>query len=497
LPKEAFPNMRGSRRRPASVPQFFSFLIVVLLCALMAAPAIAAPTSHATTVVKKHSSKKSGKKSAKKSPKKSAKKGKKKKATKKKATKKKRSAARSVAARCNNRRLCPAPTSTTTTTTTSTSTTTTSPTAGTSTAPTATTTSTTTSTTASGSTGTTSVDSSTALAKGYNGFGAGVHPAASWRPYADSSPFNQSVTGAAVAPRSSQVVARALSWSLPANLTAGAADTPDDYEHPVFYSQPTDPVVTLHAFEPWGRAPIEGMQIPVPAQARPAGGTDGHMTIITPDGWEYDLWEAKAPSGGKLEFGWGGRIRVDGSGLGADATAARFGNLAGVIRAEELAAGRINHALFIVVRCTSNDTSFGLGVKPHPAGDLGSSYIYPAGKGGAPCPATETDAPPMGARFRLAMTDAQIAALSVPQWKKTVLTALAHYGGYVGDTGGPGFGLQFESGTSYTAFGQKDPFVTYAQANGLPTWEGRYVYGMPGGVDWSKYLQVVAPPAAV
>ena len=33
------------------------------------------------------------------------------------------------------------------------------------------------------------------------------------------------------------------------------------------------------------------------------------------------------------------------------------------------------------------------------------------------------------------MSDAQIAALAVPAWKKTILTALAHYGGYVGDTG--------------------------------------------------------------
>jgi hypothetical protein len=332
-------------------------------------------------------------------------------------------------------------------------------------------------------------------ALGFNGFGAGVHPMATWRPYADSSPFNQSVKPAAVAPRSSEVIARTLSWSLPANLTAGAADTPDDYAHPIFYAQPTDPVVTLHALQPWGRASIEGMQIRVPANARPAGGTDAHMTIITPDGWEYDLWEAKAPADGKLEFGWGGRIRVDGSGLGADATAAQFGNLAGVIRAEELAAGRIDHALFIVVKCTANDTSFGLGVKPHRAGDLGSSYIYPAGKGGSSCPASETDAPPMGARYRLTVTDAQIAALNVGQWKKTILTALAHYGGYVGDTGGPGFGFQFESGTSYTAFGQKDPFVAYAQKNNLPTWQGRYVYGMPGDVDWQKYLQVVAPPA--
>ncbi|MDX6701906.1 MAG: hypothetical protein QOF26_2132 [Baekduia sp.] len=337
---------------------------------------------------------------------------------------------------------------------------------------------------------------SIASGAGYAGLGGAIKPSATWRPYASSSPFNQVASSAATHPRSAQIVARSLSWSLPANLTAGSADTTDDYGHPVFYAQPSDPLVTLHATEAWGRATIEGMQIRVPAVARPAGGDDGHMTIVTPDGWEYDLWRAQRPANGQLNFAWGGRIRVDGNGLGADATAAKFGNLAGIIRPEELAAGQINHALFIVVKCTSNDTSFGYGTQPHRAGDMGSSYVYPAGKGGAACASTETDAPPMGARYVLAMTDAQIQALAVPQWKKTVLTALAHYGGYVGDTGGPGFGFQFESGTSYTSYGMADPFVTYAQQNNLPTWQGRYVYGMPNDVNWSKYLKVVTPPAA-
>ncbi len=100
----------------------------------------------------------------------------------------------------------------------------------------------------------------------------------------------------------------------------------------------------------------------------------------------------------------------------------------------------------------------------------------------------------MGARFQLNMTDAQIDVLAVPTWKKTILKALAHYGGYVGDTGGPGFGLMFESGLTYTSFGHPDPLVTFAQANGLPLWNDLWVFNMASGVDWASKLRVLAPP---
>ena len=86
-------------------------------------------------------------------------------------------------------------------------------------------------------------------------------------------------------------------------------------------------------------------------------------------------------------------------------------------------------------------------------------------------------------------------SLAVPTWKKTILTALAHYGGYVGDTGGPGFAFMFESGATYTSLGLTDPLVTFALTNGLPTWNGGYVFNMANGVDWAKYLRVLAPPA--
>jgi len=331
-------------------------------------------------------------------------------------------------------------------------------------------------------------------ARGWNGFGPGSWPGAGWRPYADDSPFNRLVAGAPLHPASARIVQRVLSWGEPGNLIAGSADSDRDYAHPTYYSQPGDPLYTLHST---GYSPdVEGLRIPVPDAARPAGGDDAHMTIVTPDGWEYDLWQvrSKPAGGGTLTFSIGGRTRIDGDGLDSNATAARYGNLAGVIRAQELAAGQIDHALFVVVKCTSSGTSFGFGTQPGP-GDQ-SAFVYPASHGGSRCDAAESaDAPPMGARFELAMSDAQIAALAVPAWKKAILRALAHYGGYVGDTGGPGFALQFESSTMYTSFGYADPLVQIAQQNGIAPWDGLYAFNLADGVDWARYLRVVTPPA--
>jgi hypothetical protein len=320
-------------------------------------------------------------------------------------------------------------------------------------------------------------------------------PGADWRPYAASSPFNQSTEGVAVASNSSQIIEKVLSWGLPGNLVAGVAETSEDWSHPTFFAEPSDPLYTLHSTEQWGTDSINGMQIHIPEDARPAAGSDGHMTVVTPEGWEYDFWQAQLPpkGGGTLTFGWGGRTRIDGNGLASGGTAAGFGNLAGIIRAPELAAGHINHALFIVLKCTSSATSFGYGTTNPKNGT--SSYVYPANNGGAACGSGETNAPPLGTRFMLAMSNAQIQALAVPQWKKTILSALSEYGGYVGDTGGPGFGVQFESGSSYTSLGLPDPWVTFAQRNHLPTSGGRYALNLSEGVEWQRYLRVLAPPA--
>jgi hypothetical protein len=318
---------------------------------------------------------------------------------------------------------------------------------------------------------------------GFGRFRAGRWPGGCWRPYGSTSPFNQRLPGKpAMARDSARIVARLLSFGAPANLVAGDADTPDDYGHPTYYAQPSDPVFSLHCYQAsWGRCAIEGDRIRVPAAARPAAGGDAHMTVVEQaSGWEYDLYKvgSKPAHGGTLAFRWGGRTRIDGTGLGSDATAARFGNLAGIIRASELAAGHIDHALFMVAYC-----------------DAGR-HVYPAEKSGRPCSAVglpNRGAPPMGTRLQLAMTSRQIDALPVPGWKKTILHAMARYGLILGDTGGNSWGIQTESGSTYTSFGAPDPLVSFARASGWTRDDSRYVAKLASGVDWARHLRVVAP----
>lgn len=307
-----------------------------------------------------------------------------------------------------------------------------------------------------------------------------------WRPYSDTSPWNQPVSaGAPSTANSTAVVQRLTSWGPAQNLLASNSESGSDYYHPIYFATATDPVYKLEPTKNWGPSPIAGQSIPIPAAARPADGGDAHMAVITPDGWEYDFWdvESKPENGGVLRFGWGGKTRIDGDGLGSNATAAHFGLAAGVIRAPELEAGHIDHALFMAVKCTDSSAAT---VYPAAAGTSDACTEY----AGIP----NTNAPAMGSRFVLQMSDAEISALAVPSWKKTILTAMAHYGMFVGDAfGGESWGLEFESGATYTSFGAEDKLAAFARREGVPTWRGQYVFDLNSGIDWQGKLRVVAP----
>jgi hypothetical protein len=285
-----------------------------------------------------------------------------------------------------------------------------------------------------------------------------------------------------VAADSGQVVARLLGFGPINHLVAGGAGMEEDYAHPTYYARAGDPWFVLHCYEEsWGTCPIEGHRIRVPDAAQPAAGGDGHLTVVDQDsGWEYDLYKvrSKPAGGGVLEFRWGGRTRIDGDGLRSGATAAKFGSLAGIVRAEELAAGRIDHALFMTARC-----------------DAGRA-VYPARGVGTSCAQvgeSTAGAPPMGAHLWLAMTDSQIDVLPVPGWKKTILRAMATYGMFVGDTGSGSWGIKKESGATYTSFGHPARFVEFAKANGWEPYEDVWVGNLRDGVDWAAHLRVLDP----
>jgi hypothetical protein len=320
----------------------------------------------------------------------------------------------------------------------------------------------------------------------FGAFGPGNWPAACWRPYSQSSPFNQRLPAHPRLSHASSAVVRRLSgWGPPSSYSAGEQDGPADFAHPTYWSKVTDPrfrVVCDHC-------PIDGFRIRIPIDARPAAGSDHHMTIVAQ--WanrEYDLWEARIDDRrAVVRVGGGGRISIDGSGLGSDATAGHFGNLAGIIRAQELEAGEINHALFMVVHCDSAKT------------------VFPATGRAFPCSAegrSERNAPPLGARFQLAMSDAQIRALELPPWKQAIYMAMAHYGLIVGDTGGgSSWSIQFESDSTYTSYGappQMAQFASQHPGDGYDGWrddgDGRYTFQLDDPrIDWGRRLRVIAP----
>lgn len=357
---------------------------------------------------------------------------------------------------------------------------------------------------------------------GYGGFNSaeGILPPASWRPFSSTSPWNTPLGVADVThPNSDTYVESILEladhqenadvWDV-GRLHAGWGDD-HDYGHPIYFATSADPQVTLDRTTS-GTDAADGDVIHVPAGAAPAGaastdpGLDGHIAIVQPDGTEYDLWRASSPSGGTMAYAIGRVADIEGPGYGAGATASGFPLTAGIVRGPELAAGEIDHALFVVLKAGANptDLSFGYGTVEGEVGVDGSS-VFPANSGDARAEQLRNGGagltlPPMGARLRVNLTPTQIDALTVPNWHKAMLKALAEYGGYFGDTGGSGFNpYQLESYQSYVSMGLPNPFTAYGAAHpgevsGSGTVVAPYIFDPNAGVDWEEVLEVVVPP---
>ncbi len=167
----------------------------------------------------------------------------------------------------------------------------------------------------------------------------------------------------------------------------------------------------------------DSVSFPIPEGARPSSGSDHHLAVVNRRD-ELDMWEASYDAATDR---WSAGVRVvnDLYGWGAycaegqhcnGANAAGFSLLGGLVRPEELAQGRIEHALALITPYTR------------------AKYIA--------CPATHTDgknddpgAIPEGARVQLDPSF-DVDAQSWPAWEKIIAKALQSYGAYVVDTGG-------------------------------------------------------------
>lgn len=161
----------------------------------------------------------------------------------------------------------------------------------------------------------------------------------------------------------------------------------------------------------------------IPAYAAPNDGSDHHLAVIDDAaGTELDMWLARREGKGFTAGSrWvlpadEGALNCSGDGRCGGAIAANLPLLAGVVRPEEIAAGRIRHALAITL----------------PATRAGQPACPAAGSDGTdPDPA----AIPIGARLRLDPS-VDIASLGLSPWHATIARALQEYGAYVVDTGG-------------------------------------------------------------
>ena len=313
-------------------------------------------------------------------------------------------------------------------------------------------------------------------------------PKSCWRPFSADSPFNRKLP---LAPRevvaSPLIVAATTGFGTAPVFDVGNEGTSDDFNHPVYFSRPDDPSYKVECVEFGGRCELAGERVRIPRRAVPAGGSDGHLGVIDQKkGWSYDFWQVRErpENGGRLQVSYGGKTKIGkpgSDGRGSNATAGHFATAAGTIRPDELRAGLIDHALFMTVSCTSGRSVW-------PAGS-GTGSSCGGGLGGLTAPA-------MGQHFFLKMTRREIDALPVPKWQKTILTAMADYGMYVGDTGGNAWGLKLWTGLGGP--GRPDPWLDLARDLGVPNYiagdgSTRHVFDLRQTIDWGLRLGVAAP----
>ena len=231
-------------------------------------------------------------------------------------------------------------------------------------------------------------------------------------------------------------------------IGAGAGSTPV-YRVPA--AQPRVRVRLLRGGQHGRRALQRAFaSVPIPRNAKPAPGLDGHLTVWQPSSdklWEF--FHARR-RGGRWQADWGGAIRRvskspgyytarawPGAGRHWGATASSLPVIGGTMLLGELGKGRIDHALAINL----------------PAPRAGE-FAWPAQRTDGTGPST---ALPEGARLRLDPT-VNVADLGLTKLGRMMARAAQRYGIVVRDQTGHGtsFWLEVPRGT-----GKRSPYGRY------------------------------------
>ena len=248
-----------------------------------------------------------------------------------------------------------------------------------------------------------------------------------WRPFSDDSPWNTPIPEDSELHPNSDALIDDLDGSSKWNWLGINIDR---FSIPVFEAQENTPRVHVEVRDIPGY--LFDMQVPIPDDAMPDAESDHHLCIIDrKSGLEWGLWDAWKDSDG-WHCGVGAAIKLDGSGvrppkdgnqdwkLSHGARACGFPLIAGLIRVEEIRAGRIDHALVLAY--------------PHIRSRYYTSPASTAqGTFGTATP--DDDGIPCGGRVQL-NPHLDLDALGLSDSGKTIAKALQEYGAYVADYSG-------------------------------------------------------------
>jgi hypothetical protein len=284
--------------------------------------------------------------------------------------------------------------------------------------------------------------------------------------FTPDSVWNKSLSPDAPLASNSSTLAGVLSWEAAAY---GSWINTTSYSTGVYTVSADQPMqhVTLDANN--AKLAADFNQVPLPPDARPAAGTDGHLVVSQPSTqtmWEF--WRASKQADG-WHASWGGKMTDVSSnpgyfsgGYGATATGLPL--VGGLITLQEQTDGAINHALALAI--------------PYPKSGV---FTFPAQRTDGNSDAA--NAIPEGTRFRLPAS-LNIDALNLPRETAMIAKAAQKYGVIVMDKAGS------------VTFKAEDPSL-YTQKYGFDPY-GPYLFGgksastLMGQFPWQK-LQVVQP----
>jgi hypothetical protein len=325
------------------------------------------------------------------------------------------------------------------------------------------------------------------------------------RPGSPTSPFNTEVG----APKDTANSEKEVKWFL-ANIGSLESQRPGGAALPVVYASNSDPEVELvHATVSGSKfsTNVDKRKVRIPTAAKVGDTGDKHIAIVLApnnalvpgETIDLELAESLEEGGttegtklkiveGKLNFAGGGHGNMNSNLLQElSSVSTNWSAIAGQVRAQELKAGMIPHALATVMHKAKK------------------AFVYPASDGDGND--TSEESAPTGRRFYLNYSDAAIDGLAKEHafkpWKVAMLKSMSHYGFYIEDTGGCEACFRYEGALDYEPFGAPEPFSQIGAEQGVPFEGGKYHFRLLGDTAkeieeekarWSEHLHAIEPP---